>query len=237
MSEPFLNVQDIHTYYDRSHILQGISLNIAKGEIVCLLGRNGVGKTTTLKSIMGLTPPKSGSVKFQGREIAGKTPHEIAQLGLGYIPEERRIFPRLTVKENLIIAKKNETKSPNSWTLNKVYEFFPALERLTSHRGMYLSGGEQQMLALARTLMGNPDLILVDEPTEGLAPLIVQAVKEVILKVKEDGVTVLLVEQNMKVALSLASRAYVMSKGLIFFHGSSDELWANQEIRRRYLEV
>ncbi len=233
-----LDVKDLNTFYDQSHILQGISLGIDQGEIVCLLGRNGVGKSTTLKSIIGLVKPRSGQVLFRGKNLAGLPPHLIAKHGIGYVPEERRIFPTLTVRENLIMGIQPRQKSNgDGWTVEKVYNYFPGLKARDKQRGGTLSGGEQQMLTTARTLMGNPQVLLIDEPTEGLAPLIVKTVEEVILEIHHHNTPILLVEQNMRVALRLAGRIYVISKGKIVFQGTRQELKEAPEIREKYLEV
>lgn len=232
-----LQVQDIHSYYDKSHILHGVSMEIKAGEMVCLLGRNGVGKSTTLKSIMGVVQPRSGSVKFNGQEIAGKQPYAIARLGMGFVPEERRIFRSLTVNENLQIGIKKGNGKGANWTIDKIYEAFPRLKERQKNKGAHLSGGEQQMLTVARTLMGNPELILIDEPTEGLAPLIVKDVLDMLAKVLESGVSILMVEQNFKAAIRVASRFYVMGKGKIVFSGDKEELHAAEDIRKMYLEV
>ncbi len=233
-----LEVKDLNTFYEQSHILQGISLGIAQGEIVCLLGRNGVGKSTTLKSIIGLVTPRSGEVLFKGKNVAGMAPHDIAKRGVGYVPEERRIFPTLSVRENLVMGIKPGQKSNgDGWSVEKVYKYFPGLQARDNQRGGNLSGGEQQMLTIARTLMGNPEIILIDEPTEGLAPLIVKTVEQVIQDIHRHDIPILLVEQNMRVALRLAGRIYVISKGKIMFHGTSQELKEAHEIRTKYLEV
>ncbi|MGB9700022.1 MAG: ABC transporter ATP-binding protein [Thermodesulfobacteriota bacterium] len=233
-----LEIKDLNTFYEQSHILQGVSLGIDHGEIVCLLGRNGVGKTTTLKSIIGFVKPKSGQVLFKGQEITGFPPHEIAKLGVGFVPEDRRIFPTLTVRENLIMGIKPGQKSKEGgWTIEKVYQYFPALEARDKQKGRHLSGGEQQMLTIARTLMGNPEVLLIDEPTEGLAPKIVETVEEVIKEIHQHGIPILLVEQNMRVALRLAERIYVMAKGKVVFQGTRQELKEAQEVRQKYLEV
>jgi branched-chain amino acid transport system ATP-binding protein len=233
-----LEVKDLNTFYEQSHILQGVSLGIAQGEIVCLLGRNGVGKSTTLKSIIGLVTPRSGEVIFKGKNVAGMAPHDIAKRGVGYVPEERRIFPTLSVRENLVMGIKPGQKSNgDGWSVEKVYKYFPGLQARDNQRGGNLSGGEQQMLTIARTLMGNPEIILIDEPTEGLAPLIVKTVEQVIQDIHGHDIPILLVEQNMRVALRLAGRIYVISKGKIMFHGTSQELKEAHEIRTKYLEV
>ena len=235
-----LLVKDIHSYYGMSHILHGVSLELSEGEMVCLLGRNGVGKSTTMKSIMGLLHPTAGSVRFDGQEIARRPPFEIARLGIGYVPEDRRIFKSLTVHENLLMGiKKNAASAPrgSSWTIERVYDIFPRLGERRANKGGHLSGGEQQMLTLARTLMGNPRLVLVDEPTEGLAPLIVKEVLEMLSTVRKSGVTVLMVEQNFKAAIKVADRFYIMSKGQVVFEGDVDALMAAEEVRKNYLEV
>jgi branched-chain amino acid transport system ATP-binding protein len=233
-----LDVKELNTFYDQSHILQGISLSVDRGEIVCLLGRNGVGKSTTLKSIIGLVTPRSGEIVFKGENLAGLPPHVISKQGVGYVPEDRRIFPTLSVRENLIMGIKPRQKADaDGWTIEKVYKYFPGLEKRDKQRGAHLSGGEQQMLTIARTLMGNPGVILIDEPTEGLAPLIVATVEQVIQDIHKHDIPVLLVEQNMRVALRLAGRIYVISKGKIVFHGTSQELKEAHEVRQKYLEV
>ena len=233
-----LEVKDLNTYYEQSHILQGISLEVDRGEVVCLLGRNGVGKSTTLKSIIGLVPPRSGKILLKGQDIAGCSPHVIAQRGIGYVPEERRIFPTLTVKENLLMGiKPGKKEGSGEWTIERVYEFFPGLRTRDKQKGGHLSGGEQQMLTIARTLMGNPEVLLIDEPTEGLAPKIVETVELVLAEIHKLDIPILLIEQNMQVALRQAKRIYVMSKGKIVFHGTNKELREADEIREKYLEV
>lgn len=233
-------VKDLHSYYGKSHVLHGVCFELKEGEMVSLLGRNGVGKSTTLKSIMGMVPPARGSVLFEGRELVGRRPHKIARLGVGYVPEERRIFRSLTVEENLLIGVKRAggTDSPRDpWTLDRVYEAFPRLQERRNNKGIHLSGGEQQMLTVARTLMGNPKLILVDEPTEGLAPMIVSEVLKMLGNVRNSGVTVLMVEQNFTAAIKVADRFYIMSKGQMVFEGDLAALLAAEEVRRNYLEV
>jgi branched-chain amino acid transport system ATP-binding protein len=235
-----LEVRDIHSYYGKSHILHGVSLDLKEGELVCLLGRNGVGKSTTLKSIMGVVRPKQGSIRFSDKEIIGKEPYQIARLGIGYVPEDRRIFRSLTVHENLLMGIKNGNKAnagENAWTIDRVYELFPRLQERCNNKGGHLSGGEQQMLTVVRTLMGNPRVILVDEPTEGLAPLIVKDVLDMLLTVRKTGVTILMVEQNFKAAIKVADRFYIMSKGQIVFAGDKAALLAAEEVRKNYLEV
>ena len=233
-----LEIKDLNTFYEQSHILQGVSLGIDRGEIVCLLGRNGVGKTTTLKSVIGFVKLRSGQVLFKGQNVAGFPPHAIAKLGVGFVPEDRRIFPTLTVRENLIMGIKPGQKSDeDAWTTEKVYKYFPALQARDKQKGGHLSGGEQQMLTIARTLMGNPEVLLIDEPTEGLAPKIVETVEQVIQDIHQHDIPILLVEQNMRVGLRLAGRIYVMSKGKIVFQGTSQELKEAHEVRQKYLEV
>ena len=236
-----LAVEELHAHYGKSHILHGVSLQIDAGEIVCLLGRNGVGKSTTLKSIMGLVRPSRGRVLFKGTAIEGLPPYRVARRGLGYVPEERRIFPTITVRENLLMGIKGSRARngarENGWTLERVYEFFPRLKERERQRAGTLSGGEQQMLTMGRTLMGNPDLLLVDEPTEGLAPMIVEQVERILHAIHTSGTPVLLVEQSMETALALAERVYVMSKGQIVFQGSVRELQESDTVRKQYLEV
>ena len=233
-----LEVQDINTFYGTSHILFDLSLSVDGGEIVCLLGRNGAGKTTTVRSIMGLTPPQSGSIKFHGEELRGKPPYYIAQKGMGYVPDNRLIFPDLTVRENLALAYKlPKNFDGEAWTTDRIYELFPLLKKLDKNLGGYLSGGEQQMLTLGRTLMGNPDLLLLDEPVEGLAPLVVKDLGKQILKLKEMGETIFFSEQNVRFATTTAERAYVIDKGKIRYQGSIEELSANEEIKKEYLMI
>ncbi len=233
-----LEVQDVYTSYGLSQILFGISLQVNKGECVALLGRNGVGKTTTLRSIMGLTPPRRGKILYNGRDITGKPPFRVAKLGIGFVPEDRRIFPDLTVRENLDVARKPPA-SPHAtvWTIERIYEIFPVLAKLDSRKGGYLSGGEQQMLTIGRTLMGNPDLLLLDEPSEGLAPLVVRDLGEQIQRLKAEGITILLCEQNAKFATALSDRAYILEKGQVRFAGTIAELQENEDVRRQYLAL
>lgn len=231
-----LKVEGIHTYYGLSHILFGVSLIVERGEVVCLLGRNGAGKTTTMKSIIGLTPPKQGSITFKGEEVAGKEPYVLARKGISYVPDDRRIFADLTVGENLEIAMRKTTDDAR-WNKAKVYEIFPALKDIESRKGGCLSGGEQKMLAVARALMGNPELLLLDEPTEGLAPVMVYALENQIRRLKEVGLTVLLAEQNVRSALRLSDRCYIIDDGKIRFQGTIEELKENEEVRKKYLLV
>lgn len=233
-----LEAEGIHTYYGLSHVLFGVTLRVEPGEIVCLLGRNGAGKTTTLKSIMGLTPPQQGRIKFKGEDITGRAPYWLARQGIGYVPDDRRIFADLTVEDNLEIAAKPASGDWDwGWNKEKVYGLFPVLKEKESNQGGHLSGGEQKMLAIARALMGNPELLLLDEPTEGLAPLLVQALEEQIQRLKKAGLTVLLAEQNVKSTLKLSDRGYIIDNGRIRFEGTVDELRENEEIRQKYLLV
>jgi branched-chain amino acid transport system ATP-binding protein len=235
-----LEIHDIESYYDKSHILHGVSLAVGDRETVGLLGRNGVGKSTTLKSIIGIVTPRSGSVRFDGTELVGRKTHETARLGIGYVPEDRRIFPTLTVRQNLLIGMKsgNKGKSGDSgWSIDRVYECFPRLKERDDFKGGTLSGGEQQMLTIGRTLMGNPKLILLDEPMEGLAPQIVETVASVIEEIRRAGIAVLLVEQSIEVVLNLAQRVAVMNKGEIVFRGTPEELKASPDVIARYIEV
>lgn len=231
-----LEVHEIHTFYELSHILFGVSLEVAEGETVCILGRNGVGKTTTMRSIMGLTPPRSGSIRIFGEDIKGKKPFEIARRGVGLVPEDRIIFPDLTVGENLEIAVKKGRKV-DGWTLEKVYSLFPVLKDRDKQMGGTLSGGEQQMLTMARTLMGNPRLLLLDEPSEGLSPIMVRAVENQIHLLKEEGMTILLAEQNSNTAMKVSDRAYILEKGAVSWQGNVSELKENPELMKNYLGV
>jgi branched-chain amino acid transport system ATP-binding protein len=235
-----LQLHEVNTYYGKSHVLFNVSLEINRGEIVALLGRNGVGKTTTLRTIMGLTPPANGSIRYKGVEMTDKRTHQIAIGGIGFVPEERWIFPNLSVHQNLIMGIKpgqygKETRE--GWTIDRCYEYFPSLKERQDSKGGHLSGGEMQMLAIARTLMGNPELILVDEPTEGLAPLIVEVVGKVLREINVSGTTVLLVEQKLPLVMGLVQRIYIMSKGIIQWEGTPQILRGQEEIRKKYLEV
>lgn len=232
-----LEVKDVHTFYGTSHILFGISMAVDEGELVSLLGRNGAGKTTTLRSIMGLTSVHTGSIKFRGEEIGRKPSYFIAKQGIGYVPDERLIFPDLTVWENLDIASRKPKRKEQEWTKEKVYELFPVLREIEKRLGGALSGGQQQMLTLARTLMTNPLMLLLDEPAEGLAPLVVKMLSEKIQGLKEQGMSILLSEQNVKFAMKLSDRAYVIEKGLIRYQGGIKELEENVEVKRKYLMV
>jgi branched-chain amino acid transport system ATP-binding protein len=231
---PLLVVEDIHTAYGLSRVLFGVSLEVAAGECVCLLGRNGVGKTTTMRSIMGLTPPSRGRVVWQGRDIAGWAPHRVARAGIGFVPEDRRIFAELSVWENLDVARR-AARRQSRWTIDSVYELFPVLRELRDRRGGYLSGGEQQMLTIARTLMGNPDLLLLDEPSEGLAPLVVETLRVKVGELKAQGLTILLAEQGVEFSLSLADRVYVLEKGSIRHTGPAAELREDKALLDRLM--
>ena len=230
-----LHLENIHAFYGLSHILFGVSLTVKQGEIVCLLGRNGAGKSTTMKSIMGIVPPKEGSITFKGVACTGNKPYLMARMGIGFVPDNRRVFADLTVGENLDISARNFHQG--GWDKDRVYDFFPALRKIDHRRAGFLSGGEQQMLTISRALMINPEFILLDEPTEGLAPLIVDMLAEQILRLKENGMTILLAEQNLEVALRLSDRGYIIDKGVIRYHGSSAELADNAEVRDAYLSV
>lgn len=231
-----LRVEAIHTYYGLSRILSGVSLEVRKGEIVCLLGRNGAGKTTTMRSIMGLTPPKKGAIHFKQKPICGKKPFQIARMGIGFVPDDRVVFADLSVEENLEISER-KTPGREDWDRKAVYEIFPALKAIGSRKAGFLSGGERQMLTIARALVTNPDFLILDEPTEGLAPLIVDMLEERILEFKARGLTVLLAEQNQKVALGLSDRGYIIDNGTIRYQGSIEELRENEAVRKKYLLV
>ena len=229
-----LQVKELHAYYGKSHILHGVSMQVGKGEIVSLLGRNGVGRSTTIKAIMGQVAAE-GSVRFKDEELLGHKTYEIAHKGLGYVPENRDIFPTLTVEQNLVLGMKG--KAAGRWTLDDMYQMFPRLKDRQHTAAGVLSGGEQQMLTLCRTLMGDPDLIMIDEPTEGLAPKIVEQVAEYLQELKNRGVSVLLVEQKLAIALDISSRLYVMGHGQIVFEGTPADLKANEAVRKEWLEV
>ena len=226
-----LEVEGIHTYYGLSHILYDVTLTVKKGQVVCILGRNGAGKTTTLKSIMGLAPPQNGQIRYNGKEITGQAPYLICRKGIGYVPDDRRIFADLTVAENLEIAQGTRYRE-DRFTNERVYALFPQLKQIASRKGGLLSGGEQKMLAIGRALMTNPDFLLLDEPTEGLAPVMVQTLEEQIHRLKTEGFTVLLAEQNMDFALGLSDYGYVIENGRIRYQGTIDELTANEDVRR-----
>jgi branched-chain amino acid transport system ATP-binding protein len=231
-----LSVESIHSAYGLSRVLFGISLEVWAGECVCLLGRNGVGKTTTMRSVMGLLRPTNGRVVWKGTDIAGWTPHRIARAGIGFVPEDRRVFAELTVWENLDIASR-AARRPGRWNIAAVFDLFPALRPLSNRLGGYLSGGEQQMLTIARTLMGNPELLLLDEPSEGLAPLVVETLLDKVSELKAQGLTILLAEQGVDFSLALADRVYVLEKGSIRHSGPAAELRDNVTLRDRLLAL
>jgi branched-chain amino acid transport system ATP-binding protein len=228
-----LRVNEIHTYYEESHILQGVSLEVKGNSVITLLGRNGAGKTTTLKSIIGLIHPERGSIYFGEEEITGLKPFEIARKGLGYVPENREIFSTLTVFENLKIAMCRKGR----WTVERIFEILPILEQRKTHRGKLLSGGEQQMLSIARALIGNPSLLLLDEPSEGLAPLIIKAITELIRRIREEGIVILLVEQSLEVARKVSDYSYIMDEGKIIYSGLIEEILRDESLMKRYLLV
>ena len=229
---PLLDVHEIHTAYGLSRVLFGVSVDVRPGECVCLLGRNGVGKSTTMRSIIGLTPPQAGRVTWKGTDITGWPPYRVARAGVGFVPEDRRIFADLTVWENLDVARR-----PGPWSVERVFDLFPKLGDLSSRNGGYLSGGEQQMLTIARTLMGNPELLLLDEPSEGLAPLVVDHLLEQIARLKREGLTILLAEQNVEFSLALAERVYVLEKGSIRFSGPATRLRDDESLRHELLAL
>ncbi len=235
MSQTLLEVRDLNAYYGKSHILHGVSFDVREGEIVSLLGRNGVGRSTTIKAIMGDVQPH-GSIRFKGQEIVGRKPHEIAHLGLGYVPENRDIFPGLTVRENLYLGQKHAKKT-GRWSIQDMYDIFPRLAERAEAPGGVLSGGEQQMLTMCRTLMGDPDLVMVDEPTEGLSPMMVEHVGKLLVRIAERGVAILLVEQKLTIALKISQRLYVMGHGQMVFEGTPAQLQADAAIRKEWLEV
>ncbi len=230
-----LKVRDLHAYYGKSHILQGVDIDVGENEIVSILGRNGVGRSTTLKAIMGDPEPR-GEISFMGRSVAGRKPHEIAHLGIGFVPEERAIFPTLTVEQNLLLGVKSG-QSGGRWSLEQTWKLFPQLKERADAPGGALSGGEQQMLTICRTLMGNPDLIMVDEPTEGLAPQMVERIGELLQEIARRGISILLVEQRLVIAMRISHRVYVMGHGRIVFEGTPAELLADEGVRREWLEV
>jgi branched-chain amino acid transport system ATP-binding protein len=230
-----LDLENVNAYYGDSHILHGVSLAVKEGEVVCLLGRNGAGKTTTILTIMGYLKPRPGRIRYRGRDIAALPPYAVARLGFGFVPQERGIFPSLTVRENLTVFARGT--AGGRWTLERILELFPSLRARERNLGFQLSGGEQQMLSIARALMLNPSLLLLDEPSEGLAPMIVQDIVEVLRNLKREGLAILLVEQNLRTALAVADRHHVMNKGEICFTGSSGELEGNDFVLRNYLSV
>ena len=233
-----LEVSHIDTYYVDSHILFDLSLTVEAGEVVCLLGRNGAGKTTTIRSIAGLTPPRAGAIILRGRDIVGLPPFRIARLGIGFVPEDRRVFPNLTVHENLEVARRtwgNGSASP--WSQERVFDLFPILRERRRQAGGTLSGGEQQMLTIARTLMGNPEILLLDEPSEGLAPIVVDALREQLGRLKASGLTMVLAEQNVRFVSDLGDRVYILEKGMVRYEGSMARFLADDEVRQMYLAV
>ncbi len=232
-----LELEELHTYYGKSHVLQGVSLAVPRGGVTVLIGRNGAGKTTTLRSVMGLTPPRRGRVSFDRRDVTGEPSHRMFRLGVGYVPEGRQIFPELTVGENLRMAARPRSGRAR-WPLERIFEYFPALRERWQQRGRSLSGGEQQMLAVARALAGEPELLLLDEPSQGLAPLLVRALEELMRRLTDEGLTILLVEQNVRLALAVADRVAVLSKGHVVFAGELAEFQRRaEELRGRYLAV
>lgn len=235
--EPIIATHDIHTYYGASHILHGVSLAVHRGETVCLMGRNGMGKTTTLRSIMGLTPPRRGKVLVNGRDMTGAEAHKVVRHGIAYVPENRGIFPNLSVRENLIMAARPSGDGRLDWTFDRVIETFPRLGERLSNMGNQLSGGEQQMLTIGRALMTNPDLIILDEATEGLAPLIRKEIWSVIRRIKDTGIATLVIDKDVNALLGLCDRSLIMVKGRIVFEGPSAELLANPDIHIKYLGV
>jgi branched-chain amino acid transport system ATP-binding protein len=228
-----LEVDDVHTYYGESHVLQGVSLRVAQGEVLAILGRNGMGKTTLIRTIIGFTPPRRGGVRFKGEDITRWPPYRMIDAGMALVPQGRRVFPSLTVRENLEVARSGGGR----WTIDRVHALFPRLRERARTRASKLSGGEQQMLAIGRALMTNPDVLLLDEPTEGLAPLLVREVGRVIRELKLEGLSILLVEQNLPLALSVADRTHILNRGQIVHSSRPDELLANEEVKSRYLGV
>jgi branched-chain amino acid transport system ATP-binding protein len=232
---PILEVQDIHTYYGEAYVLQGLSLHLEQGQILGLLGRNGVGKTTLVNSIIGFTPPRRGRIVFKGADITRNSSFEIVRIGMGLVPQGRRVFPTLTVEENLVVAGRSAER--HGWNLGRVYDLFPRLQERRLQRAKTLSGGEQQMLAIGRALMTNPDCLIMDEPSEGLAPIIIQGLWEAIGKLKREGMSILLVEQNASLALKLVDYVHVMSKGQVVHSSTPQELWANDAVKHSYLGI
>lgn len=232
---PMLEISDLHVYYGKSHVLNGINMNIMPGEVIALLGRNGVGRSTLAKAIMGEVPPV-GSIRFKGKEISGLECHKIAHLGLGYVPESRDVFPSMTVRQNLMLGIK-DMKRPGKWTIEKMLDMFPNLRARADNAAGVLSGGEKQMLTMCRTLLGDPELVIIDEPTEGLAPKIVQQVGDMITEIAKTGVSILLIEQKLSIALRVANRVYVMGHGDIVYEGTPDEFVTRTDVRKEWLEV
>jgi len=235
MSEPLLSLDEVQAYYGESHVLQGVSLALAPGEVLSLLGRNGAGKTTTLKTVMGITRARGGSIRFAGMAIEALAPHRIARLGIGYVPETRGIFPSLSVAENPTLAARSGNGSGSAWTLRRVFDLFPRLRERRESGGAKLSGGEQQMLSIARALLTNPRLLILDEPTEGLAPVVIEEIEAVLRRLRTEGLSILLVEQNLSFALAFADRVAVLGKGQVRWTGGSAEFERAQEVRHRWL--
>ena len=233
VSSRVLDVVDVHTYYGESHVLHGVTLTVADGEVLTILGRNGMGKTTLIRSIIGFTPPRVGTVRLKGQDVAGFPPYRLVERGVALVPQGRRVFPSLSVRENLDVARRGKGR----WNVERVYELFPRLRERAESRANKLSGGEQQMLAIARALMSNPELLLMDEPTEGLAPLLVREVGRVIGELKREGLSILLVEQNLPLALGVADRVHILSRGQIVYTGAPAALAADEEVKSRYLGV
>jgi branched-chain amino acid transport system ATP-binding protein len=233
--DPLLVVDDIHTYYGESYVLQGVSLHVRRGHVVAVLGRNGMGKTTLIRSVIGFTPPRRGRILYGGADITRRPSEQIAKLGVGLVPQARRIFPSLTVQENLMVGARR--RNGDGWTLDRIHTLFPRLRDRSHYRGNRISGGEQQMLAIGRALMTNPQFLLMDEPSEGLAPLLVQELGGVLARLKQEGLSFLLVEQNFRLALTLADRVFVLSKGRVVFEGTPSELEQSTETRQRHLGV
>jgi branched-chain amino acid transport system ATP-binding protein len=237
VSAPLLEVRDLHVAYGLSRVLFGVSLNIFQGQCVSLLGRNGVGKTTTMRAIMGLTAPSAGTVLWKGTSIAGAPPYRTARAGIGFVPEDRRVFGDLTVRENLDVACRKTKTAGNRWSAETVFRLFPKLRELSGRRAGVLSGGEQQMLTIGRTLMGDPELLLLDEPSEGLAPLVVADLQQQIGRLRSEGLTILLAEQNVAFSLALADHVYVLEKGTVKYSGAADELRFNHDLRHKLLAL
>ena len=236
-----LELENVHAYYGESHVLRGVSLSVAKGEVVCLLGRNGAGKTTTILTVMGYLHPRNGRIRHNGRDIGTLPPYAVSRLGVGFVPQERGIFPSLTVRENLTVFARSggqaRSGDKNAWTLQRIFDLFPSLEARERNLGFQLSGGEQQMLSIARALMLNPALLVLDEPSEGLAPMIVEEIVGVLRGLKRDGLAILLVEQNLRAAFAVGDRHHIMNKGEICFTGTSNEIESNEAVLRNYLSV
>ena len=232
-----LELKDVHTYYGTSHVLFNVSLDVDRGEVVCLMGRNGAGKSTTFRSVMGLSLPRAGTVLFHGKDVTRLKVHARARMGIGYVPEDRQIFPELTVRENLEIGRSSGIRRADGWSVDRIYGLFPVLEKYDRKPGGQLSGGEQQMLTIGRTLMGNPELVLLDEPTEGLAPVVVIALKEMILRLKEMGTTILLSEQNVKFAAKVSDRVFIIDNGAIRYRNDIEGFRNDEAVQKRYLAV